>query len=583
MDKNIRKSLKLLADYKLLIALAFICAIAASVMNVITPQKIGNIADIIKDGLSTQIDFDALKQTSLIGGVIVFVGFLFAFGREFITETVSQVMTRDLRIKISDKLERLPIRTIDTISPGDLISRSTEDISIFTKAFVTNLGDILANTILIIGSFVMMVYSSWFLAIFVIIAIVLGIVVNRILANKSSPRYLRQRSALGEINTRIEESLTGFLVVKSFHCEDEIREDFRQRNEELCEVSRKARFFSGLMMPVMVFSGNFAYVVVCFTGAFMMFRGWNGVTFGTIAAFILYVRMLSSPLSKIAKSVSQMQPAFAASVRIFEILDAQERNDDKGIKLEDVKGEVCFDHVGFGYLPDQPVIHDFTAKVEPGMKVAIVGPTGAGKSTMVNLLMRFYDTDKGSIKIDGIPVNEISEKSLHDCLGMVLQETWTFTGTIRDNLVFSTPDVTDEKLDDVVRKTGLSHLIATLPDGVDTVISEQSCLSSGQIQLITIARVMLKDPQILILDEATSSVDTRTEILIQKAIDSLTEGRTSFVIAHRLSTILNADMILVMKDGDVVEIGKHHDLLSKGGLYAEIYNSQFDEDGDKAI
>ena len=331
-----------------------------------------------------------------------------------------------------------------------------------------------------------------------------------------------------------------------------------------------------MMMPIMVFLGNFVYAVVALAGALMMASGKYGVTFGTITAFIIYVRMFSSPLSKIAKSISQMQPAFAASVRIFEVLEEPEITEEDGVELTDVKGEVTFDHVRFGYVPGKPVIHDFSAVVEPGMKVAIVGPTGAGKSTLVNLLMRFYEPDEGRILIDGIPVKEISRKSLHKTLGMVLQETWVFSSSIRDNLVFSTTGVTDERLEEVLEETGLAHMLSTLPAGVDTQISEQEGLSAGQIQMITIARAMLKDPQILILDEATSSVDTRTEILIQNAIDSLTRGRTSFVIAHRLSTIRNADLILVMKDGDVVETGKHDELLQKGGLYADIYYSQFD-------
>ncbi|MCR5302676.1 MAG: ABC transporter ATP-binding protein/permease [Lachnospiraceae bacterium] len=577
---SVKKSLLILGRYKIKIVLAFLCAIGSSVMNVIIPNIVGGLADIIKAGLGTGIDFDVLWKNTAICVAVVLTGFTFSFIREFITATVSQTMTRDLRIQLSDKLERLSIPDIDSHSVGDLISRATEDISSFSRAFATNVGDIIANSILIIGSFAVMIYYSPLLAILVIFSVVLGIVVNRILAAKATPRYKRQRTELGKLNVIIEENLSGFMVAKSFNSEEDVVADFRTRNEAVYDCSFKANVFSALMMPVMVFFGNLSYVVVVFGGSLMMTSGRFGITFGTITAFILYVRMFSGPLSKIAKSISQMQPAFAASARLFEIFEETEIDDKGKTELEEVKGEVRFEHVRFGYVPGRPVIHDFSAVVSPGMKVAIVGPTGAGKTTMVNLLMRFYDPDNGQILIDNVPLGDISRKSLHRALGMVLQDTWVFTSTIRDNLIFSTEGITDERLEEVLDETGLSHMLSTPPEGVDTKITEQDGLSAGQIQMITIARAMLKNPQILILDEATSSVDTRTELLIQKAIDSLVKGRTSFVIAHRLSTIVNADLILVMKDGDVVETGKHEDLLLRGGLYADIYNSQFDDSSE---
>ena len=576
-DGSVKKSLRILKEYKKMITLAFLFAIGSSVMNVLIPRKVGGLADIIKDGLETGIDYGSLWKTTAFCIAVIIAGFGCSLAREYLTATVSQTMTRDLRIRLSDKLERLSISGIDSHSVGDLISRSTEDISAFSRAFATNTGDIIANGIMILGSFAVMIYYSWLLAVFVIAAVVIGIIINRMIADRSAPRFKDQRSELGRINGIIEENLTGFMVVKSFNCEDEVIDEFRERNRILYDHTIRARFLSGLLMPVMVFFGNFAYVVTVLVGALMMASGRYGITFGTISAFILYVRMFSGPLSKIAKSITQMQPAFAASARLFEILEEPEISDGGSAVPENVRGEVTFDHVRFGYIEDKPVIHDFSAVVSPGMKVAIVGPTGAGKSTMVNLLMRFYDPDNGRILIDNVPINEIPRKSLHRILGMVLQETWVFSSTIRDNLIFSTEGVTDERLDEVLRETGLSHMLSTLPEGVDTEISERSGLSAGQIQMITIARAMLKDPQILILDEATSSVDTRTEKLIQNAIDSLTRGRTSFVIAHRLSTIVNADIILVMKDGDVVETGRHEELLERGGLYADIYNSQFDD------
>lgn len=579
-DGSVRKSLHILGDYKKQIVLAFMCAIGSSVMSVMIPRLVGKLADIIKDGYDAGIDFGVLRRSTAVCVAVILLGFLFSLAREYITATVSQTMTRDLRIRMSDKLERLSIPDMDAHSVGDLISRSSEDISTFSRAFATNVGDIIANGILIIGSFAVMIYYSPLLALFVIAAVLLGIWVNRVLAAKAAPRFKSQRKELGKLNNIIEENLSGFMIAKSFNSEDEVIEDFRTRNETLYDSTFKARFLSGMMMPVMVFFGNFAYVVVVLTGSLMMSSGKFGITFGTITAFILYVRMFSGPLSKIAKSFSQMQPAFAASARLFEIFEETEISDEGTKELGNVKGEVTFEHVKFGYVPNRPVIHDFSVTVSPGMKVAIVGPTGAGKTTLVNLLMRFYDPEGGCIRIDDVPVKEISRKSLHRTLGMVLQETWVFTGTIRDNLVFSTEGVTDERLEEVLLETGLSHMLSTLPEGVDTIISEKTGLSAGQTQMITIARAMLKDPQILILDEATSSVDTRTELLIQKAIDHLVEGRTSFVIAHRLSTIVNADLILVMKDGDVVETGKHEELLAGGGLYAEIYNSQFDDTED---
>lgn len=563
-----------IAPYKGILIIALICSVLGSLMNVLIPRQIGQMADIITAGIYTTIDLGAIKRIAIISVLLVVIGFILNYLMGFWLSGFSQSLLRDMRMKLSDKLDRLSISYIDGMSTGDILSRTTNDVTVFSKAYSTNLGTIASNLVLFIGCVVMMFVTSWMLTLVVICSTIVGSIVSGILARVSRPYFKNSSSQLGRINAYIDEVLSGHLIVRAFNCEAEARTEFEKLNGELATSDWKSQFFSSFMHPVMTFTGNLAYVAVCIFGAYLMMQG-KGITIGTIAAFILYVKQFSSPIASLAQSVSNLQPAFAVQERIFELLEADEIRQVDSIGLSDVKGEVVFDNVRFGYLPGQTIIHGFSAKVEPGMKVAIVGPTGAGKSTLVNLLMKFYEPDSGHIMLDGRPIEEISDEDLHSVMGMVLQETWVFEGSIRDNIVYSTPDVSNERLNEVLKETGLDNLVETYPDGADTEISEKMELSAGQVQLITIARAMIKDPAVLILDEATSSVDTRTEMIIQGAIDKLTTGRTSFVIAHRLSTIRNADIIFVMKDGDIVETGNHNELLQKGGLYSELYYSQF--------
>ncbi|MCR4850222.1 MAG: ABC transporter ATP-binding protein/permease [Lachnospiraceae bacterium] len=563
-----------IAPYKGIVIIALICAVLGSLMNVLIPRQIGQMADIITAGINTTIDLGAIKKIAIISVLLVVIGFILNYLMGFWLSGFSQSLLRDMRMKLSDKLDRLSISYIDGMSTGDILSRTTNDVTVFSKAYSTNLGTIASNLVLFTGCVVMMLVTSPILTLVVIASTIAGSIVSGLLAKVSRPYFKTSSSQLGRINAYIDEVLSGHLIVRAFNCEAEARKEFEKLNGELAVSDWKSQFFSSFMHPVMTFTGNLAYVAVCIVGAYLMMQG-KGITIGTIAAFILYVKQFSSPIASLAQSVSNLQPAFAVQERIFELLEADEIRNIDSIGLTDVKGEVVFDNVRFGYLPGQTIIHGFSAKVEPGMKVAIVGPTGAGKSTLVNLLMKFYEPDSGYIMLDGRPIEEISDEDLHSVMGMVLQETWVFDGTIRDNIVYSTPDVSDERFNEVLKETGLDNLVETYPDGADTEISEKMELSAGQVQLITIARAMIKDPAVLILDEATSSVDTRTEMIIQGAIDKLTAGRTSFVIAHRLSTIRNADIIFVMKDGDIVETGNHNELLQKGGLYSELYYSQF--------
>ncbi len=572
--RNLLKAARFMAPYKKTAILAVCFAILGSLMNVLIPRQISSLADIIRNGIGGQIDLGAVERTVLIGAIAILLGFVFNYGQSFLLTGVSGKMTRDIRIRLSDKLDRLPLSRMDGMSAGDLLSRTTNDVSMFSETFTTNLGTIASNAVLLVGCLVMMLINSPLLTVVVVITTILGLLVSTALTKVSTPKFIASRTLLGKVNGFIEEILTGHLVVKAFNCEDEVKEAFDKQNEELASSDWKSQFISSLLMPVMVFAGNLSYVAVCVVGSYLMING-GGISIGTIIAFILYANMFSGPLSSFASISASLQPAFAAQDRIFELLEADEMEDRQKTGLTSVRGQVTFDHVKFGYLPDQTIIQDFSADIQAGMKVAIVGPTGAGKTTLVNLLMRFYELNAGHILLDGIPISEMSREDLHRVLGMVLQETWAFRGTIRENIIYSTENVSEERFQEVLRETGLDHLISVFPDGAETEISEKMELSAGQLQLITIARAMIKDPSVLILDEATSSIDTRTEMLIQQALDSLTANRTSFVIAHRLSTIRNADMIFVLKDGDIVEVGKHEELLKQKGLYSELYYSQF--------
>ncbi len=478
---------------------------------------------------------------------------------------------------MGDTVDRIPISYYDTVPYGDILSRLTNDVDTLTGALSGNMVTIFTSAVQVVGCLIMMFVINWVLAICVVVSALLGIAASMVLSKKSKPRFKAQQRGIGELNSLIEESLSGQLVIKAFNCEEDVQKEFDIKNRELYDTAWRSQYLSSLMTPVMQFAGNLSYVIVCVFGAVLAMKGIAGTTVPVIISFILYARLFSTPLTQISHAYRMVMPSMAASERIFAFLDLEEMEEDRGDGVvHDAKGNVSFRNIRFGYLEDMPIIHDFSAEVKAGQKVAIVGPTGAGKSTMINLLMRFYELWGGSILIDDVPINTIPRDDLHAMISMVLQDTWTFEGSIRENVVYNTPDVTEEDLRRVIEDVGLSYFVETLPDGVDTVISETSSISAGQKQLLTIARAMIENHPILILDEATSSVDTRLEKIIQTAIDKLTEGRTSFVIAHRLSTIKNADVIFVMKDGDVVETGDHDTLMQKGGLYADLYNSQFE-------
>ena len=570
-----KKLFSLLQPYRIQIVIAILIGLASALMNVVLPRFIGSISDEIQKGMDIGIDMSSVERYAAISVGLIVVSFVLGYGQQYLMVGVSQDMSKNLRSRLNAKLDRIPISYYDSHPNGDTLSRITNDVDQINTVLMNNVTNIMTAMATVIGCLVMMLATNWILAICVIASSVAGFEVTSFLTKKGRPFFRQQQMGLGALNGQIEEVFSGHIVVKAFNCEDDVRESFHQQNEKMYESSWKSQFISGMMSPIMAFIGNLGYVIVCIVGAVLMLHGMARLS--TIVSFILYVRMFQSPMMKVAQSNGSMQPAFAASDRIFALLDEKELDDGSATQtLSSVRGDVSFSHVKFGYLPGQIIVNDFTQEVKQGQKIAIVGPTGAGKTTMVNLLMRFYELNGGEIKLDGIPISSISRENLHQLIGMVLQETWTFERSIRDNIVFSTKNVSKERLEDVIKETGLEYFVRTLPKGVDTVLSEQTEVSAGQKQLLTIARAMVANPPVLILDEATSSVDTRLEKIIGQAIDKLTEGRTSFVIAHRLSTIQDADVIFVMKDGDVVETGTHERLLQKGGLYAELYNSQFE-------
>lgn len=497
----------------------------------------------------------------------------------WIMTTVTQRIGQSMRADISAKINRLPMSYFNTVPKGDILSRITNDVDMLGQSLNQSVGTLLSAVVLFAGSLFMMVTTNGWMTLAAVGASLLGFALMMGIMGRSQKYFLRQQSALGALSGHIEESYTGHSVIAAYNAEDRVRAEFDRMNGELVDAGFRAQCLSGLMMPIMMFIGNFGYVAVCVVGGALALDGLIG--FGVIVAFMLYVRYFTPPLSQIAQGVQALQSAGAAGTRVFEFLEAPEMADESAkpaLAAGSVRGEVEFDHVRFTYPgSDKPVIKDFSAHAFPGQKVAIVGPTGAGKTTMVNLLMRFFEIDGGQIRIDGVPTSEMRREDVHALFCMVLQDTWLFEGTVRENLVYCDEGVTDEKMQRACRSVGLDHFIRSLPQGYDTVLNDQVNLSQGQKQQMTIARAMIADKPMLILDEATSNVDTRTELKIQQAMDELMSGRTSFVIAHRLSTIKNADLILVMKEGDIIESGTHEELLAAGGFYADLYNSQFAE------
>ncbi len=558
-----------------LVALA--CAVIATVLNLIGPDKLKELTDIISAGIMTEIDMDAVLKVCITLVVFYGSGMVLSLIQNLIMASVTQKVTKNLRENISGKINRLPISYYNKTTTGDVLSRVTNDVDSIGQSLNMSVGNLVSSVVLLIGSLIMMIKTNFLMTVTAIVASVIGFVFMGLIMGKSQKHFFMQQKNLGEINGYIEEIYSGHTVVKAYNGEKEAGRKFGEMNEQLRNSGFKAQCLSGLMMPIMTFIGNLGYVAVCIVGALLTING--KISFGVIVAFIMYVRFFTQPLSQIAQGMQAMQSAAAAGERVFEFLEAEEMEDesDKTVEVNDVKGKVEFEHVHFGYEDsDRIIINDFSAQIEPGQKIAIVGPTGAGKTTLVNLLMRFHEINSGCIKIDGVSTKDMKREDVHGMFCMVLQDTWLFEGTLRENLVYCAENADEEKMRSACKAVGLHHFIRTLPQGYDTVLNDTLNLSQGQKQQLTIARAMIADKPMLILDEATSSVDTRTEIIIQNAMDELMNGRTSFVIAHRLSTIKNADVILVMRDGDIVESGNHEELLAQNGFYAELYNSQFE-------
>lgn len=559
-------------------ALALVLAALGAVLTIIGPDKIGEITNIMSEGLITGIDLAAIAKVGIMLIVIYGLSALFTFVQHYIMATVTLKMSYRMRGELSQKINRVPQKYFNTHSQGDVLSRITNDVSTLQQGLTNALPMIISSATQFVGCLVMMFVTEWRLALISLGITLVGLFAVVMIMSRSQKYFTAHQENLGKLNGYVEEMYSGHEVVRISRAGDEIKDRFKGLNKAVYDANRKSQFLSGMMQPLMNIVGNIAYVAVCVFGSILVIND-PSLGFGVIISFILYVRLFTTPLAQIAQGLTNMQTASASAHRIFDFLESEEleNEDEKPTLGKDVHGEVEFDHVRFAYpdTPDKTVIKDFSAKVKPGQKVAIVGPTGAGKTTMVNLLMRFFETNGGCIKIDGKPISDVKRESIHELFGMVLQDTWLFEGTVRENLVYNMKNVTEDDLWRVCRACGLDKFVRSLSNGFDTVLSESVNISAGQKQLLTIARAMLQNAPMLILDEATSSVDTRTELLIQRAMDELTKGRTSFVIAHRLSTIKNADLILVMKDGDVIESGNHETLMERGGFYADLYNSQF--------
>ena len=559
------------------IILAFLLSIIGTIITVISPDRVSEITDLITQGLVTGINIEKITQIATLLLTLYIISFIFSYLQGFIMSTVTQNLTQKLRSDISQKINRLPLKYFDKTTFGDVLSRVTNDVDTIGQTLNQSITSLVSGITLFLGSLLMMLLTNITMTLTAVVSTIIGFVLMSLIMSKSQKYFKAQQNALGDINGHIEEIYSGHSLVKVYNAQEEVNKEFSNINHRLLKSAWKSQFLSGVMMPLMGFVGNFGYVCVCIVGGLLVLN--NKISFGVIVAFMLYIRLFTQPLSQFAQAATNLQSTAAASERVFTFLNEEEMEDEshKEMAIESVKGDVEFENVKFGYNEDKLIIKDFSTHVKAGQKVAIVGPTGAGKTTIVNLLMRFYEINSGQIKIDGVPIQNITRENVHDLFCMVLQDTWLFEGTVKENIVYSKKNVSDATVIAACKAVGIDHFIHTLPHGYDTVLNDKTTLSQGQKQLITIARAMVENAPLLILDEATSSVDTRTEILIQEAMDKLMVGRTSFVIAHRLSTIKNADMILVMKDGDIIENGNHEELLKKNGFYAELYNSQFDK------
>lgn len=564
--------------YLAVIVVALICAVAGTILTILGPDKLSDLTKVITEGIATGIDMERVKSIGLTLVAFYVGSAILSFGQQFIMATVTQNVTKQLRSDISGKINRLPMAYYNKTSTGDVLSRVTNDVDMISQSMNQSIGNLVSAVALFFGSLIMMFKTNVIMTLTAVIATMIGFGLMSLITSHSQKYFSRQQANLGALNGHIEEIYSGHTVVKAYNGEKNAKKVFDELNNNLRDSAFKAQSLSGLMQPLMAFIGNFGYVAVCVMGAVLIMKGYIG--FEVIVAFMMYIRLFTQPLAQIAQATQSLQSAAAAGERVFAFLGAEEMSNesDKTEKLGKAEGYVDFEHVKFGYEDtDKIIIHDFSAKAKPGQKIAIVGPTGAGKTTLVNLLMRFHEIQSGDIKIDGISTRDMKREEVRSQFCMVLQDTWLFEGTVRENLVYNTENVSEEKIEAACKAVGLDHFIRTLPHGYDTILNDQVSLSQGQKQQLTIARAMIADKPMLILDEATSSVDTRTELQIQKAMDALMQNRTSFVIAHRLSTIKNADLILVLKDGDIIESGNHEELLAKGGFYADLYNSQFDQ------
>ena len=558
---------------------ALVLAALSAVLTIIGPDQVGKIATLMSEGLMTGIDLAAVAKVGVLLAVIYGLSALFGFAQHYIMANVTLKMSYRMRGELSEKINRVPQKYFNFHSQGDILSRITNDVSTLQQGLTNSLPTIISAATQFVGCLIMMFVTEWRLALVSLAITLVGLLLVILIMSRSQKYFTARQESLGALNGYVEEMYSGHAVVRISRAGEPVGEKFDQLNDAVYDANWRSQFLSGVMQPLMNVIGNLSYVAVCVLGSILAIQGI--IDIGVIVSFILYVRLFTSPLTQIAQGMTNLQTASASAHRIFDFLGSEELPDEseKPELPRPVRGEVDFEHVRFSYpdSPDKIIIKDFSAHVAPGQKVAIVGPTGAGKTTMVNLLMRFYEISDGCIRIDGVPSSALSREDVHKLFGMVLQDTWLFEGTVRENLVYNLSDVTDEQLNRVCRACGLDKFVRSLPDGFDTVLSESTSISAGQKQLLTIARAMLQNAPMLILDEATSSVDTRTELLIQRAMDKLTENRTSFVIAHRLSTIKNADLILVMKDGDIIESGTHETLMQRNGFYAALYNSQFEQ------
>ena len=572
------KLLKYCKPFYFLAVLSIVFAIGGTVFTIIGPDKLKEITDLISSGLLTGIDLEAVANIGLTLIAFYSSSVILSYLQGFVVATVNQKISKKMRGDISKKINKLPLKYFDSNTFGDVLSRVTNDVDTISQALNQSMGTLVISLAQFIGAIIMMFVTNWIMALVAIASSLLGFVVMGLIVAKSQKHFVRQQLYLGEMNGHIEEVYSGHNVIKVYNAEEEFGKRFNKLNKNLYSCGWKSQFMSGLMMPLMSFIGNFSYVAVCVVGAVLTVKGI--ISFGVIVAFMIYIRLFTQPLSQFAQAMTSLQSAGAASFRVFQFLEEKELEDERNKKvlLNNVSGNIEFRNVKFGYSKDKVIINDFSVNVKAGQKVAIVGPTGAGKTTIVNLLMRFYEINDGEILIDGVSTKTLTRENVRDQFCMVLQDTWLFEGTIKENIKYNQKNVTQEEIINACKTVGIHHFIETLPNGYETILNEDASISSGQKQLITIARAMVDKSPMLILDEATSSVDTRTEVLIQKAMDKLLKKRTSIIIAHRLSTIKNADLILVMKDGDVIEKGTHKQLLRKKGYYFELYNSQFERE-----